>query len=62
MDGTINDPWISIRKVNAFILEPFEEKYGEITGSKAKLIITLQSATIETTLYFYVTDKERPYR
>ena len=58
MDGTINDPWISIRKVYAFILEPFEEKYGEIAGCKAKLIIILKSATIKTTLYFHVTDKE----
>ena len=52
MNETIDNPWDNIKKVNVyyFTFQPNE---------KDKLLISFQAQTIETTLYFYVSDRQR---
>ena len=58
MNETLDEPWDNIKKVNVYYLEPFTFQPFE----KDKLLISFQSQTIETTLYFYVSDRQRTPR
>ena len=55
MNETLDEPWDNIKKVNVYYLEPFTFQPNE----KDKLLISFQAQTIETTLYFYVSDRQR---